>query len=182
MGIFREPRRSRRLDRVTGRLVAPGLRLPDGPAADLLEDLLPRRVEQDRLIDWCAAQQYHYFVDSDGDLGGLWNNRLFYFLLFGEHEEILQVRARWNREISIDRLEEIIDACNEWNADRIWPKAYVRVRDNGAVHVLCESAHDLEHGATDAQLERLLSCAVATCTIFLDAIDELYPDPAAAPA
>src|SRR3712207_7234969 len=60
-----------------------------------------------------------------GDLGGLWRGRLFYFFMFGDRSEILQVRGQWNREASIERLEEVLEACNEWNADRIWPKAYV---------------------------------------------------------
>src|SRR3712207_9526794 len=85
-----------------------------------------------------------------GDLGGLWRGRLFYFFMFGDRSEILQVRGQWKREASIERLEEGLEACNEWNADRIWPKAYVRVRDNGMGHVIAEVATDLEHGVTDA--------------------------------
>jgi hypothetical protein len=131
-----------------------------------------------RIVEWFEDNGFSYFIDNDGDLGGLWRGRLFYFFLFGERSEILQVRGQWNREVSIERLEEILDACNEWNADRIWPKAYVRVRDNGMVHVISEVATDLEHGATDAQLGQLLHCGLSTGSMLFDAIDELYPDPA----
>lgn len=140
---------------------------------------LPGPVSQRRIQEWCEAEEFMYFVDSDGDLGGFWNGRLFYFLVLGEHDEVLQVRARWNREITIERLEEILELCNAWNTERIWPKAYVRVLDDGSVNVMAESSHDLEQGVTDEQLARLLACAIGTATLFFDAVDECYPDPAA---
>ena len=127
------------------------------PAADLPSDVTPARIAA-----WMTNNQFSYFVDNDGDLGGLWRGRLFYFFLFGEKSEILQVRGQWHREVAIERLEEVLDVCNEWNADRIWPKAYVRVRDNGRVHVVSEVATDLEHGATDAQLSQMLFCGLST--------------------
>ena len=133
-----------------------------------------------RIVDWFEENGFSYFIDNDGDLGGLWRGRLFYFFMFGDRSEILQVRGQWNREVSIERLEEVLEACNEWNADRIWPKAYVRVRDNGMVHVISEVATDLEHGVTDAQLAQLLHCGLSTGSMLFDAIDEMYPDPAAA--
>ena len=132
-----------------------------------------------RIVAWFEGNQFSYFVDNDGDIGGLWRGRLFYFFLFGDESEILQVRGQWNREVAIERLEEVLEACNEWNADRIWPKAYVRVRDNGMVHVIAEVATDLEHGVTDAQLGQLLNCGLSTANLMFDTLDELYPDPAA---
>lgn len=140
---------------------------------------LPRPMSRARIEAWCRAEGFVYFVDSEGDLGGLWNNRLFYFLVLGDHDEVLQVRARWNREASIERLEEILEMCNAWNTERVWPKAYVRVLDNGTVNIFAESSYDLETGVTDAQLARLLSCAVGTSTMFFDEVDARYPDPAA---
>jgi len=144
-------------------------------------DGVPSPLTVARIVEWFEANQFSYFLDSDGDLGGLWRGRLFYFFLFGEDAEILQVRGQWNREVAIERLEQVLDACNDWNADRIWPKAYVRVRDNGMVHVISEVAADLEHGVTDAQLGQLLHCGLSTGNLLFDAIDELYPDPATVP-
>ncbi len=138
----------------------------------------PTPVTPARIAAWMTENQFSYFVDSDGDLGGLWRGRLFYFFLFGEHSEILQVRGQWHREVALERIEEVLDLCNEWNAERIWPKAYVRVRDNGRVHVVAEVATDLEHGATDTQLSQLLFCGLSTGSMLFDALDEKYPDPA----
>ncbi|MCL2464816.1 MAG: YbjN domain-containing protein [Micrococcales bacterium] len=145
-------------------------------AAEPAEDI-PVPVTPARVAAWMAENNFSYFVDSDGDLGGMWRGRLFYFFLFGDHSEILQVRGQWQREVTIERMTEILQICNEWNAERIWPKAYVRVRDNGHVHVISEMALDLEHGATDAQLHRALLCGLSTGSVFFDTLDDRYPDP-----
>jgi hypothetical protein len=141
---------------------------------------VPTPLTTQRLTRWFSDHGYTYFVDADGDVGGVWRGRLFYFFLFGERTEILQVRGQWNREFAIERLTEVLDVCNEWNADKIWPKTYVRVRDDGMVHATCEVATDLEHGVTDDQLGQLLHCGLTSASLFFDALDELYPDPAAA--
>lgn len=143
------------------------------PASELPVPLAPGRI-----ATWLADNQFSYFVDSDGDLGGLWRGRLFYFFLFGERQEILQVRGQWHRELTIERLSEVLELCNDWNAERIWPKAYARVRDNGRVHVVTEVAVDFEHGATDEQLSQTLFCGLSTATMLFDALDEQYVDPA----
>jgi len=166
--------------------------LPDDELHDRVAELLvrelgatqvapdvPTPVTPARITAWFRRNELSYFVDNDGDLGGLWRGRLYYFFLFGDESEILQIRGQWHREVAIERLEEVLNACNEWNAERIWPKAYVRVRDNGMVHVIAEIATDLEHGVTDDQLNQLLFCGLSTGSMFFDSIDELYPDPAA---
>lgn len=135
-------------------------------------------LDRDRIARWFTESGFHYFTDVDGDLGGLWQSRLFTFLLFGEDEEILQIRAHWNREIVIERIGEILTFCNSWNAERIWPKTYVRVRDDGMIQVCAEVSVDLEHGVSDLQLDQFLTCGINSATLFFNALSELYPDPA----
>ncbi|MDT0165552.1 YbjN domain-containing protein [Actinotalea sp. AC32] len=148
------------------------------PPAQGLPPDVPTPLSRARLTAWFQEHGYTYFVDSDGDVGGLWRGRLFYFFCFGQRGEILQVRGQWHREFAIERLTEVLEVCNTWNADRLWPKTYARVRDDGMVHVTCEVATDLEHGVTDEQLGQLLHCGLSTATVFFDQLDELYPDPA----
>ncbi|ANC30575.1 hypothetical protein I598_1006 [Isoptericola dokdonensis DS-3] len=125
-------------------------------------------------MDACG---FTYFVDSDGDLGGLWHGRLFYFLVLGDEGEVLQVRGQWHREASIERLGEILELCNAWNADHIWPKTYARVRDDGAVVVCAEVTVSLEHGASDTQLGQLLHCGLSTGAMFFEQLDQYFVDP-----
>ena len=140
---------------------------------------VPTPLTTARLGSWFKRHGYTYFVDDEGDVGGMWRGRLFFFFLFGARGEILQVRGQWNREFAIERPTEVLEICNEWNADKIWPKAYVRVRDDGMVHLTCETATDLEHGVTDDQLGQLLQCGLSAANVLFDTLDELYPDPAA---
>lgn len=138
---------------------------------------MPTPLSRDRIAAWCERSDYMYFVDNEGDLGGLWRGRTFYFFLFGQSKEILQVRGQWQREASADRIGELLEICNAWNTDQIWPKVYLRVRDNGLVHVITENATDLEHGVTDDQLDQLLNCGLSTSSMFFDSLEERFPDP-----
>ena len=184
MGIFRDGplgrrRGSARSEDAPERLdarAATVARLPHVERTPVAHDI-PYPLASGRIVRWFETNDFSYFVDNDGDLGGIWRGRLFYFFLFGDDSEILQTRGQWNREVSIERLEEILDHCNDWNAERIWPKAYARVRDNGMVHVVTEVATDLEPGVTEDQLSQLLFCGLSTGSMFFDSLDELYPDP-----
>jgi hypothetical protein len=137
----------------------------------------PSPVTRERVSAWMDACGFTYFVDSDGDLGGLWHGRLFYFLVLGDEGEVLQVRGQWHREASIERLGEILELCNAWNADHIWPKTYARVRDDGAVVVCAEVTVSLEHGASDTQLGQLLHCGLSTGAMFFEQLDQYFVDP-----
>ncbi|WP_307864837.1 YbjN domain-containing protein [Myceligenerans salitolerans] len=138
---------------------------------------VPTPLSRERVTSWLAESDFSYFVDSEGDIGGMWHGWLFHFLVVGEGSEVLQVRGQWHRDLSIERLEEILEICNDWNAEWIWPKAYVCVRDNGAVLVYAEVTVDLEHGVSDEQLDQLLQCGLTTGSMFFEHLDEVYPDP-----
>lgn len=139
---------------------------------------VPAPVSVDRIRAFCEARDYTYFTDSEGDVGGIWRGRLFFFFLLGDDQEVLQVRGHWNREFAIERLPEVLELCNAWHTEKIWPVGYARVRDNGRVTVTAEVTADVSCGATDAQLELLLQCGLGTGTVFFDHLDEMYPDPA----
>ena len=165
--------RERRAPRTDARGRAGASAEPGPYRPDLVAPLAGDRVRQ-----WLLRTDYGYFTDVEGDIGGLWRGRLFYFFTLGEHHEILQVRGQWNRTFALERLAEVLEITNDWNAERVWPKAYLRVRDDGRVHALCESATDLEHGVSDAQLGQFLHSGLASAAAFFDTLDDLYPDPA----
>ncbi|MDO8107394.1 YbjN domain-containing protein [Isoptericola sp. b441] len=132
----------------------------------------------ERIRAWMDGRGYAWFVDRDGDTGGLWRGRLYYLFALGEDQEILQIRGQWNRSFSIERLTEVLEICNTWNAEKVWPKAYLRVRDDGSVHAICEVATELGAGVTDEQLGQLIECGLASSGAFFDELDLRYPDPA----
>lgn len=166
----------------------PGPRAPlgpwDAPGDSPTSDdptLIPRPLDHDRVAQAIRRRGDRVAVDEDGDLMGLWNTRLFWFLVSPGERSVLQVRGHWNREMSIERLDEALEVCNTWNEDRFWPKCYARVRDNGSVLVCTELTTSLEGGMSDAQLDLVIACGLATSHLFFDDLDARFPDPVALP-
>lgn len=138
----------------------------------------PRPLTPERIAEQMTAIGYHYFIDGDGDVGGSWLGRLFNFYLIGDRQQILQVRGRWNRRLGIERLAEVLELCDRWNRDLLWPKCYVRVQDDGFVHVVAEVSTPFGAGASDAQLVTCIQHGLAHCAAVFDGLDRYYPDPA----
>lgn len=151
----------------------------DGPGGRPAVDV-PAPLTSARIAESLRALGYHYFVDVSGDVGGLWLGRLYHMFLLGSGHQVLQVRGRWNRRISIERLGEVLALCDHWNRDLLWPKVYVRVLDDGFIHVMAEVSTPFAAGATDAQITTCLRNGLAMGGVVFDALDARYPDPAEA--
>ncbi|MDO8107393.1 YbjN domain-containing protein [Isoptericola sp. b441] len=121
----------------------------------------PTPVTRERIAAYLQAEGYHTRADEDGDVTGVWNGHRFWFILLGERDEVLQVRGRAEHVLPVERRSAALLAVNDWNRDRIWPKAYLREEDDGLA-LYGEMSVDLEHGVTDAQLALLLDCGLAT--------------------
>ncbi len=161
------------------RAVPEGAPSGSGRSPEPVPEDVPGPLSPDRLARSLRALGYHYFVDSEGDVGGLWFGRLYHFFLIGDERRVLQVRGRWHRRIAIDRLPEVLAMCDRWNRELIWPKCYVRVLDDGLVHVMTEISTPYGSGATDAQIRSCIQDGLACSGVVFDALDERYPDPAA---
>lgn len=116
---------------------------------------------------------YKYFTDSDGDVGGHWDNTLIYFFRLGDNGEMFQVRAMARRVFGIDDVPRLYAFCNSWNHDKLWPKAYVHVSDDGTAGVYGEVTTDLERGVTFSQLDQLIACGISTGCALAEAVAEL---------
>lgn len=135
----------------------------------------PRPLDAARVERYLVGQGYRVVRDEDGDLTGTWDGDRFWFMLLGEQHEILQVRGRWHRSLPAGRRPATLLALNDWNRERIWPKAYLRDEEDG-VALYTEVSVDLEHGVTDAQLARLVACGLGTGVQFFAALRSLVPD------
>ncbi|QTE31369.1 YbjN domain-containing protein [Pengzhenrongella sicca] len=139
----------------------------------------PERVSpltRDRLAAYLTRRGYRYLIDDDGDLSGTWDGSRFWFLLLGEHSEIVQVRGRWHRTLPTAQRPAMLLAVNDWNRERIWPKVYLREED-GVLALYSEVSIDLENGVTDTQLAQLLACGLGTGVQTFTALDTLLPEP-----
>jgi len=153
--------------RVLGGLPKPAKRVPgrDGP---------PRPLSRERVADHLLSRGYRFVVDDDGDLTGTWDGSRFWFLLLGEQQEILQVRGRWHRQLALEHRPALALAVNDWNRERIWPKAYLR-EEEGALALYSEVSADYEPGVTDLQLAQLVSCGLGTGVQMFAAVEALLP-------
>ncbi|SNT64839.1 Putative sensory transduction regulator [Asanoa hainanensis] len=116
---------------------------------------------------------YAFTQDADGDLVGRWDDNLIYFFRLGRSGEILQIRTLASRVFGIDDVLPLYDFCNGWNQDKLWPKAFVHVNDDGTVRVLGEVVADLEHGVTSYQLDQLLACGISSGCQLADSLEGL---------
>jgi hypothetical protein len=146
---------------------------PDGEPGSVGPVPPLQQLTNDLIAEVLTARGYKYFTDSDGDIGGHWDNTLIYFFRLGEYQEMLQVRAMARRTFSIDDVPRLYAFCNSWNHDKLWPKAYVHVGDDGTAGVYGEVTTDLEKGVTLAQLDQLIACGISTGCALAEAVGEL---------
>jgi Putative bacterial sensory transduction regulator len=129
---------------------------------------------RDRIAAYLLSRGYRFLLDDDGDLTGTWDGSRFWFLLLGEHAEVLQVRGRWHRTLPTSRRTSVLLAANDWNRERIWPKVYVREED-GELALYSEVSVDLENGVTATQLAQLIACGLGTGVQMFTVLDTLLP-------
>jgi hypothetical protein len=122
----------------------------------------PAPLTRARLEAALRAQDWKYRVDSDGDVGGVWDGNFFYFFLSGTKKAILNIQSRWRKDLPPSMLGELVAELNEWHRSHRWPKAYAVVKDPEHLLVLAELQIDWETGVTDEQLKAHLMCGIAT--------------------
>ena len=72
-----------------------------GPAAPVPADpAVPTPLTRERVIALFKKRDWRYFIDSEGDLGGIWDDATFYFFFHGEMKEIFWIHARRRCESS----------------------------------------------------------------------------------
>lgn len=148
--------------------------LPEDPFPALPPIALPA-LDKRRIKDALERESWSYSVDSDGDIGGMWDSNWFFFFVMGKNEEVLNIRANWRGRLADQDRPALLEICNDWNRDKIWPKTYVGRDDDGFVRVSAEVSVDHEHGLTDEQLSQQILCAISTSTEFFQTLDQAYP-------
>ena len=144
------------------------------PSAQPNGALLP--LAKDRIKHALEQAGWSYNVDSDGDIGGGWEYGSFYFFVNGNQDELLCVRGHWRGQLSDREYAQIVDTCNTWNREKLWPKTYAARDDEGVVRVFTEHNVDYEHGVSDEQLNQHIVCAVNTSMAFFEQVNETFPE------
>ncbi|ACZ30280.1 hypothetical protein Xcel_1249 [Xylanimonas cellulosilytica DSM 15894] len=135
----------------------------------------PVPLSTQRIADDLARRGYRFRIDDDGDVTGTWDGHRFWFLLLGAGHEILQVRGRWAGDVPPHTRLAVLQAVNDWNRERIWPKVYAR-EEGAGLSLYAEVSVDFEHGATDDQLAATVSCGLVTASQFFGSLGALAAD------
>lgn len=138
------------------------------------EPELPRDLSMDRVARFLTQRGYRFRIDEDGDITGTWEGHRFWFMLLGSDRTVLQVRGRWDRTVDPGARVAVLQAVNDWNRERIWPKVYAREEGDGLA-VYAEVSVDLQHGATDGQLGQVVSCGLGTGVQLFTSLGALLP-------
>ena len=151
------------------------------PVEDVPVDVeVPSPLSTRRIGDYLSRRGYHFRIDDDGDVTGTWDGNRFWFLLLGDHEEILQVRGRWSTTVPVAARLALLQTVNDWNRERIWPKVYTR-EEGAGLALYAEVSVDFEHGATEEQLAQTVSCGLVTASQFFSTVASLAPPSDAEP-
>lgn len=161
--------RSAWINRILG--VRPGVTRRPAPAAPLD---MPSAISRDRVGAYLQRRGYSYRFDDDGDITGTWDGNRFWFLLLGPGEEILQIRGRWHRTLPPAGRMSTLQTINDWNRERIWPKAYVRPEAAG-LSLYTEVSVDFSPGATDDQLHQMVACGLGTAVQLFASVSAMLP-------
>ena len=154
------------------------LRQPDpnpesGPAASVPADpAVPTPLTRERVIALFKERGWRYFIDSEGDLGGIWDDATFYFFFHGEMKEIFWIHAQYPGTVDAGRLGVVRDVLEDSHRRRPWPMAHYRIDDDGDIRIYAERAVDYEHGVTDDQLALHVYSAIASATGLFSRLDE----------
>ncbi|MDO4259886.1 MAG: YbjN domain-containing protein [Actinomycetaceae bacterium] len=133
----------------------------------------PAPLSQERLIAVFKREGWHFQVDGDGDMGAVWEDQIFWFVVTGPEKEILQIVAPLHARIEAPR-ESVRDFIDEWHAGRFWPKACTRLNDDGTVAIMSEVNIDWEKGVTDDQLAQQVKCAIGTTLGMYEQLKESF--------
>ncbi|WP_446219113.1 YbjN domain-containing protein [Micromonospora sp. IBHARD004] len=146
---------------------------PDGPLAGHPQALRPLTGELIAAV--LANRGYTVAADAHGGLVGRWEDNLIWFFRRGAAGELFQVRTVTAPRFGIEHVPDLYAFCNAWNHDRLWPKAFVHVADDGLAQICGEVITDLERGVTPHQLDQLIDCGISTGCQLAAAVGDL-PD------
>lgn len=119
-----------------------------------------------------------YFVDGDDAVGGVWENGYFYFFLLADDGEapVFQVYGQWERALPAELYPQAAVFANEWNAERAWPKAFVRSLDDDSVGLYGELTVDFGPVVTHEQLDRAVNAGLSSALALFDEAALTFPE------
>lgn len=109
----------------------------------------------------------HYYIDRDGDYAVHVGDLMINLIATGRHDDVYSIMCSNSKEYEGDQLAYAIGCCNEWNADKRWPKAYVRRKtEQLGGRIILEQSLDLETGIHQELLNDFTRIILICCVQF----------------
>lgn len=122
---------------------------------------------RDRVVSYLVSKDLKFTLDDEGDIIGIWDGNPFWFLFLGPGGAFFQLRGRWHRRVSHQNRTLMMQSLNDWNREKLWPKAFLREDDDGLQNsVFGETTFDFSEGVTDKQLHYTIEYSLQ-CTLQL---------------
>jgi hypothetical protein len=115
-------------------------------------------------------------IVEDNQLWGWWDGRYFDFRYF-EEAGVLQVRAIWNGQPSIEHLTTLVEASQAYNAQMFFPKTFV-IQAEQQLLAMTELNVPFLLGATDGQIRTVIEAGIGTSEHFFQYLDQQVPEAA----
>ncbi|WP_167143952.1 YbjN domain-containing protein [Canibacter zhoujuaniae] len=130
-------------------------------------------LSQELIIKHFTNKGIHYFTTDRGLLGATFRDVQFLFAITGNRQELLCISGQWHRIISANALELVRAFISDWHRDKLFPKAYIRIDDDGTLQTITEVTVDYEYGLTFDQLQTHIDRAVINTLDFVTELEDL---------
>lgn len=132
---------------------------------------------RDRWPGILTSMEIKHGVDEDGDCIADWDGARVFFEGRGEKAEILVIRGIWDIRPPAEAYERLALFTCKWNADHLWPRAYVyKHDDDNECLVLGDLIIDGETGVSDEFLRQQVRCALSTIFEMFEEIGKAFPE------
>ena len=61
-----------------------------------------------RIVEFMDRKEYHYALDDDGDPTAVFDHQLFWFIIHGDQNSVLQIRGRLRLPVNPERRSEAL--------------------------------------------------------------------------
>lgn len=113
-----------------------------------------------RIVEFMDRKEYHYALDDDGDPTAVFDHQLFWFIIHGDQNSVLQIRGRLRLPINPERRSEALMMLNDAHREYVFPTLFIADTDVGA-RVMGNYSVLAPRGLTDAQFDAAIEHGVA---------------------
>lgn len=131
-----------------------GSQVPDPGEAHL------QMLTTERVIEFMERKEYHYALDDDGDPTAVFDHQLFWFIIHGELNSVLQVRGRLRLPVNPERRSEALLMLNDAHREYVFPTLFIVDTDSGT-RIMANYSVLAPQGLTDEQFDTALEHGVA---------------------